>query len=97
MSNIKDIVDLIAIRNYVSNSVNNFSLKREVSNELNSMTILLDKMIIDQLMGKEFKELINFGQASEAVKEVVKTTNLKSSMNPSNKFVTIEEGKPEVK
>lgn len=97
MSQLKEVVDLIVIRNYVASSVNNFSLKREVTNELNSMTMLLDKLIIDQLTSKEFKSLIHFDQASEVVKDVAKTTNIKAIMNPSNKVVTIEEGKAEVK
>lgn len=97
MKSLRDINDLINIRNYVASSVNNYSLKREVTNELNAMTMLLDKMIVSQLTSEEFKKIINFDTASEVIKEVAKTTNIKSSMNPSNKIVTMEDGKAEVK
>lgn len=68
---ISEIADLISIRDYVSGSINNFSLKKEHVKELNKTLILLDKMIVEELIGQSFKEKINFKNAETAVKEVV--------------------------
>jgi hypothetical protein len=93
---INEIVDLIQIRNYVANSINNHSLKRDSVNQLNTTLILLDKMLVEELTGDKFKEKINFENAQEAIKEVIQTTNIKYNMKPSNKTVIVEEGKAKV-
>lgn len=97
MKSLQEIVDLITIRNYAANSVNNHSLKRDVTNQLNTTVILLDKILVEQLVSEEFKSLVHFENASEIIKDVVKHTSLKGNMNPSNVVVTIENGKPELK
>jgi hypothetical protein len=92
-----EIVDLIQIRNYVANSINNHSIKRESVNQLNTTLILLDKMLVSELTGDNFKQKINFENAESAVREVMQTTNIKYNMKSSNKVVTMEEGKAEIK
>jgi hypothetical protein len=92
-----EIVDLIQIRNYVANSINNHSIKRESVNQLNTTLILLDKMLVSELTGDNFKQKINFENAENAVREVMQTTNIKYNMKPSNKVVTMGEGKAEIK
>ena len=94
---INEIVDLITIRNYVANSINNHSIKRDSVNQLNTTLMLLDKMLVEELISDKFKEKINFKNAEEVVKEVIQTTNIKYNMKPTNKFVTIEDGKAEIK
>jgi hypothetical protein len=94
---ISEIVDLIHVRNYVANSINNHSLKRDSVNQLNTTLILLDKMLVSELTGSTFKDKIHFENAKEAVQEVVETTNIKFNMKPSSKIVVVNEDKVEVK
>lgn len=89
---ISEIVNLITIRNYVANSINNHSIRRDVVNELNKTLILLDKTLTDEIIGDAFKNAISFENADAAVKEVIKTTNIKNGMNKTEKIVVIEEG-----
>jgi hypothetical protein len=97
MRSIKDISDLINIRNYVASSVNNFNLKRETTNHLNKVMMLLDRLIINDLNSDQFKSIISFEDADEVVKEVAMNNNIKANLSPSNKTVTMENGKPEIK
>ena len=77
---ISEISNLIAIRTYVVQSVNNYSLQKSVVSEMSAMIILLDKLIIEKLMSQDFKKLINFADKDKAVAEVAKITNIKSGL-----------------
>lgn len=96
MKDLSILTDLISIRNYVSLSINNFSLKREDINKLNTTLIMLDKLIVSKLFSDEFKKLINFDNAKDAIQEVINTNNIRVGMNASEKVVTINDGKPEI-
>jgi hypothetical protein len=75
---VNEIADLIKIRDYISISINNFSIKRESVNDLNKTLILLDKILVDELTGSAFREKINFqSEANLALQEVIETRKLK--------------------
>ncbi len=56
---IVEIADLISIRNYVANSINNFSLKREHVRDLDKTLALLDNILVEEITGDSFKETIS--------------------------------------
>ena len=78
--NLEEISNLIQIRQYVSESVNNYGIDKSVIPELNGMVILLDKLIIEKLMTDEFKQYINFADKAKAVAEVARRNNIKSGL-----------------
>lgn len=76
----KEITDLIAIKQYVVNSINNSSIDRSTVSMLNGMSILIDNKIIGILQSEEFKEYINYKDVKKAIQDVVKITNIKSGL-----------------
>jgi hypothetical protein len=49
---LKEITDLIAIRQYVVNSTGNPAINRETVSYMNGVLILVDKKIVDLLKGQ---------------------------------------------
>lgn len=70
--NFKELLDLIAIRGYVVNSVANPIFTRETVKELDGLLILLDKKIVDILTGPEFKEYVGFSGLKQALRDMKK-------------------------
>ena len=77
---LKEITDLIAIRQYVVNSTGNPAINRETVSYMNGVLILDDKKIVDLLKGQEFKEYIDYQNVRQAIEDVVKITNIKSGL-----------------
>lgn len=77
---ISEISDLIAIRNYVQLSQDNYNLRKEQVAELRTILILLDKKLANTLVGDEFKELVHFDEAKAAIAEVAAINNIKSGL-----------------
>jgi hypothetical protein len=77
---LKEITDLIAIRQYVVNSTGNPAINRETVSYMNGVLILVDKKIVDLLKGQEFKEYIDYQNVRQAIEDVVKITNIKSGL-----------------
>ncbi len=77
---INEISDLIAIRNYVQLSQDNYNLRKEQVAELRTILILLDKKLANALTGAEFKEFVNFEEAKAAIAEVAAINNIKSGL-----------------
>jgi hypothetical protein len=77
---LKEITDLIAIRQYVVNSTGNPAINRETVSYMNGVLILIDKKIVDLLKGQEFKEYIDYQNVRQAIEDVVKITNIKSGL-----------------
>jgi hypothetical protein len=77
---LKELSDLITIRQYVVNSTGNMSLDRPTVNELNGILILLDKKIVGILKGTEFKDYIGYEGVKQAIEDVVRITNIKSGL-----------------
>jgi hypothetical protein len=70
--NIEEIANLIIIRNYVYNSLENFSIDRPTVSEMGNMLSLLDKRIIEMLKDNSFKDQIKCSTS-----EVIRYENLK--------------------
>lgn len=77
---LKELVDLITIRQYVANSTGNSSIDRATVNTMNNMLILIDNKILALLKGDKFKDYINYADVKKAVEDVVRITNIKSGM-----------------
>ena len=77
---LKELVDLIAIRQYVVNATANPALDRAAVNYLNGSLILLDKKIMASLQSDAFKECIDYKNVRSAIEEVAKITNIKSGL-----------------
>lgn len=77
---LKEITDLIAVRQYVVNSTGNPAINRETVSYMNGVLILVDKKIVELLKGQEFKEYIDYQNVRQAIEDVVKITNIKSGL-----------------
>jgi hypothetical protein len=78
--NLKEITELITIRQYVVNSTANPAINRETVSYMNGVLILLDNKIVSLLKSPEFKEYIDYQNVRQAIEEVVKVTNIKSGL-----------------
>lgn len=78
--NLKNINDLINIRNYIYMSTNNGWIDKKTVNYLNNLLLLVDKKILSVLMDEEFKELIDYENLSDVLREVRQVTNIKSGL-----------------
>lgn len=90
-----EISQLIEVRNYVVNAVNNFNLIREDGREMQKMLILLDKLIVKELLSPEFKKIVEYSKVEEAMAEVVNNNNIKKDMKYSNDIVVSTGNKTE--
>ena len=78
---LQELIDLISVRNYIANTINNNpSIDRPTLSELNGMLILSDRKILEILKGKEFKDYIGYQGVREAIEEVAKLNNIKSGL-----------------
>ena len=82
-----EISQLIEVRNYAVNAVNNFNLDREDGRAMQKMLILLDKLIVKEMLSPEFKKIVEFSKADEAVAEVINNNNIKRDMKHSKDIV----------
>ena len=80
--NYQEILNLISIRNYIANIINNSNIiDRATVSELNGTLILIDKKIIEMLKSQEFKSYIGYQEVRQAIEEVAKLNNIKSGLN----------------
>jgi hypothetical protein len=79
--NLNEITQLIEIRSYVFNAINNFNLPKEEGHQLNKMLVLIDRRIVDRLMGEEFKNFLGYQDADKVMLEAAKNNN-KPLMKP---------------
>ena len=77
------VSDLINIRNYVVQAINNYSLAKLTAKELNKMLLVLDKKIVDEILSDDFKEIVGFDTAEQTMKEAAFNNNIKSGL-PTN-------------
>lgn len=86
---LKEINDLINIRQYIANSAGNFNIDKKVINDLNNVLITIDKKIVASLVGQEFKEFIS----SDGIKKtkVTKTAPAEKKSTSLIKRVDSEE------
>jgi hypothetical protein len=71
----KELLDLIAIRGYVVNSVANPIFDRATVKELDGLLILLDKKISMLLTSPEFKEYIGFAGLKQTIRDIKTETD----------------------
>lgn len=70
-----EVVDLITIREYIVNTINNPVLSKEKVNELSGILILLDNKIVSILRSTQFKTYIEYDKVKEAIKEASQESN----------------------
>ena len=56
--NTKEISDLISIREYAHNSVENMSILKSDSNQLRNMISIIDKKLVSMILSPEFKDYL---------------------------------------
>lgn len=77
---LKELTDLITVRQYIVNSTANPAIDRATVNYMNDLLLLTDKKIIALLSNNEFKEYIEYKNARAAREEVARITNIKSGL-----------------
>lgn len=77
---LKELVDLITLRQYVVNSTANPAIDRATVTYMNDTLLLLDKKIISLMQSDEFKEYLDYKNVRQAREEVAAITNIKSGL-----------------
>ena len=77
---LRELKDLISVREYVAMMINNFNTDRVTLNELSGILLLLDKKALSILKSHEFKAYVNYQEAKKAIEEVRNNSNIKSSI-----------------
>ena len=77
---LKELTDLIEIRQYVVNNVALPTIDRKTVNELNGILLLLDQKIIGLLTGPDFKDYIGFKDVRGAKERAAKITSIYSGL-----------------
>jgi len=77
---LREIVDLINIRQYVVNSTANPAIDRSTVNYMNGLLLLLDRKITGLLQSDKFKDYIDYKDVRKAIEEVAYVTNIKSGL-----------------
>lgn len=77
---LRELVDLITIRQYVINSTANPAIDRATVNFMNGTLLLLDKKIISLMQGIDFKEYINYADVQQAKIDAANITNIRSGL-----------------
>jgi len=78
--NLKELTDLMDVRQYVVNSTANPTIDRETVKYMNGLLIMLDNKIIGILKSDEFKEYVNYKDVRKAIEDVARITNIKSGL-----------------
>lgn len=77
---LKELTDLINIRQYVVNSTANPAIDRGTVSYMNGVLLMLDKKIMGLLQSDEFKDYIDYKDVRKAIEEVAAITNIKSGL-----------------
>lgn len=77
---LRELTDLIAVRQYVVNSTANPAIDRTTINYLTKLLIMVDKKILLLLSSDQFKEYISYKDVDKALREVALITNIKSGI-----------------
>lgn len=78
--NLKELTDLMDVRQYVVNSTANPTIDRETVKYMNGLLIMLDKKIIALLKSDDFKEYVDYKDVRQAIEDVARITNIKSGL-----------------
>jgi hypothetical protein len=77
---LKELTDLINVRQYVSSAINNFRIDKPTVGELNGILLLLDKKIINVIKGEKFKKYIGYSDVKKVIEEAVNANNIRSGL-----------------
>lgn len=77
---LKELTNLINIRDYVANIINSPTIDRLTVKEMNNTLLLLDKKIINIIKTPEFKDYINYDDVKQVIENVRTLTNIKSGI-----------------
>jgi hypothetical protein len=77
---LKELTDLIVIRQYVVNSTANPAVDRKTVNYLNGALLMIDKKIIGLLQSDDFKKYIDYQDVRKAIEEVAHLNDIKSGI-----------------
>jgi len=77
---LKELVDLINIRQYVVNSAANPAIDRNTVSYMNESLLMIDRKIISLLQSDEFKDYIDYKDIQAVKKQVAEITNIKSGL-----------------
>jgi len=77
---VSEISNLIQIRSYMAQAIQNYGIKKEVVSELNDMILMVDKLIIDNITSPQFKEKIGFSNLKEVKDDIIRRSNIKSGL-----------------
>lgn len=86
---LRDIVDLIQIRNYVMMAVNNSAIDKKRAHALNDIQVLLDRTIVDHILDVDFKNSIGFDDVEAAVLEAAKNNNIRTGMKTGKETIPV--------
>jgi hypothetical protein len=78
---LKDLADLVAIRQYVRNSIEFHTIDKSTVSELNGILIMLDKKIIEILRSSDFKKFIDYKSVDKVIQEAANISNIKSGLH----------------
>lgn len=78
--NLKETTDLVTLRGYVALAINNFALDREVVKYYDGLLIMIDRKIAALLKDADFKSYVGYEGVKEAIQEVRRNTDIKSSL-----------------
>lgn len=84
---LKELTDLIAIRQYVINSSGISTISKKSINELSSVLLLLDSKIIGIITCSEFKDYIGYQNVEEAKLAAARINNIYSGIENKNSEV----------
>jgi hypothetical protein len=74
---IGSIASLVEIRNHVNALVNgNFTLAKDKMKDLQKVSLLMDRKIVDMVLSSEFKSFVNFQDAGKAMQEAIKNNTI---------------------
>jgi hypothetical protein len=78
--NLIETNQLISIREYIYQTVNNPALTRVELNDLQEILATLDKKIVEALRSSEFKDFIGFKSTKNSMAKETAANNIKSSI-----------------
>jgi hypothetical protein len=82
---LKELVDLITVRQYVVNSTGNSTIDRQTVNYMNGLLLMIDKKIVQLLQSDDFKDYVQYKDVRKAIEEVANSNNIRSGLqkNPN--------------
>jgi hypothetical protein len=82
---LKELTDLISVRQYVCNATALPAIDRKTVTELNGILLLLDKKIIGILLDTDFKDYVDYKNVQAAKEAAVRITSIYSGIQGRKK------------